>query len=88
MKMLLVRIVSNMTIRHCLVRKCINRSDPGPYLRGGHGSSVLHVVITRQRNIIDLYETVLRPYGINSAMGAGSHPTFRYTPRLIDELLA
>jgi arylsulfatase A-like enzyme len=39
-------------------------------------------------NIIDLYETVLRPYGINSGMGAGNHPTFRYTPQLIDELLA
>ncbi len=38
-------------------------------------------------NIIDLYETVLRPYGVNSEMGAGNHPTFRYTPRLIDELL-
>ncbi len=42
----------------------------------------------RVYNIIDLYETVLRPYGIESGMGAGNHPTFRYTPRLIDELLA
>lgn len=38
-------------------------------------------------NIIDLYETVLAPYGLRTGMGSGRHSQYRYTPRLIDELL-
>lgn len=38
-------------------------------------------------NVIDLYDTVLKPYGIASGMGAGRHPRYRYTPREITELL-
>jgi hypothetical protein len=38
-------------------------------------------------NIIDLYDTALKPYQIPSGMGAGRHPRFRYTPREISELL-
>ncbi len=50
MKVLLVLTTNNVTIRHCLVRECINRSEPDPYLRGVHGSSVgvvLRVIVTR-----------------------------------------
>jgi hypothetical protein len=39
-------------------------------------------------NIVDLYETVLKPYGIPSGMGAGRHARYRHTPREITELLA
>jgi hypothetical protein len=39
-------------------------------------------------NIIDLYETVLKPYGLASGMGAGRHPRYRRTPAEISELLA
>lgn len=39
-------------------------------------------------NVIDLYDTVLKPYNIASGMGAGRHPRYRYTPREITELLA
>lgn len=38
-------------------------------------------------NIIDLYDTVLKPYGIASGMGQGRHDRFRYTPKEITELL-
>jgi hypothetical protein len=39
-------------------------------------------------NIIDLYETVLMPYGISTGMGQGRHATYRHTPREISGLLA
>jgi hypothetical protein len=39
-------------------------------------------------NVIDLYDTVLKPYQIASGMGSGRHPRYRYTPREIGELLA
>jgi hypothetical protein len=39
-------------------------------------------------NIIDLYETVLAPYGLKSGMGAGRHASYRHTPVEISELLA
>lgn len=38
-------------------------------------------------NFIDLYDTVLKPYGVASQMGSGNHPTFRHTPKQISELL-
>jgi Protein of unknown function (DUF1552) len=39
-------------------------------------------------NIIDLYETVLKPYGIASGMGTGRHDRFRHTATEISALLA
>jgi hypothetical protein len=39
-------------------------------------------------NIIDLYETVVQPYGFQTGMGSGRHPQYRYTPQIISELLA
>lgn len=41
-----------------------------------------------QYNVIDLYDTVLKPYQIASGMGAGRHASYRHTPREISELLA
>jgi hypothetical protein len=38
-------------------------------------------------NIIDLYDTVLKPYGIASGIGAGRHAKYRRTPAEISELL-
>jgi hypothetical protein len=38
-------------------------------------------------NIIDLYETALKPYGIPTGMGSGRHSRYRYTPKEITELL-
>jgi Protein of unknown function (DUF1552) len=38
-------------------------------------------------NVIDLYETALKPYGIKTGMGSGRHPTYRYTPKEITEVL-
>jgi hypothetical protein len=38
-------------------------------------------------NIIDLYETALKPYGIKTGMGTGRHPRYRYTPKEITEVL-
>jgi hypothetical protein len=39
-------------------------------------------------NIIDLYETILMPYGLSTGMGQGRHATYRHTPREISGLLA
>jgi len=39
-------------------------------------------------NIVDLYETALKPYGIATGIGTGRHPRYRYTPRLITEVMA
>jgi len=39
-------------------------------------------------NIIDLYDTILKPYQIPSGMGIGHHKTYRHTPVEITELLA
>lgn len=38
-------------------------------------------------NFIDLYDTVLGAYGIESNMGNGNHPQFRYVPKRISEML-
>lgn len=38
-------------------------------------------------NVIDLYETILKPYGISTGMGGGRHATYRHTPREISSLL-
>jgi hypothetical protein len=38
-------------------------------------------------NVIDLYETALKPYGIPTGMGSGRHSRYRYTPKEITELL-
>jgi hypothetical protein len=38
-------------------------------------------------NVIDLYDTILKPYGIASGMGQGRHATYRYTPKEISGLL-
>ncbi len=38
-------------------------------------------------NVIDLYETALKPYGIATGMGSGRHSRYRYTPKEITELL-
>lgn len=42
----------------------------------------------QEHNIIDLYETILMPYGIESGMGRGRHATYRHTPHEIPGLLA
>lgn len=39
-------------------------------------------------NVVDLYETVLKPYQLSTGMGGGRHARYRYTPREISELLA
>ncbi len=39
-------------------------------------------------NIIDVYETALAPYGLVSGMGQGNHASYRYTPRVLSEVLA
>ena len=39
-------------------------------------------------NAIDLYETALKPYGLVTGMGSGRHPRYRYTPKVITEVLA
>ena len=39
-------------------------------------------------NVIDLYETILKPYGLSTGMGAGRHKTYRHTPQEITSLLA
>jgi hypothetical protein len=38
-------------------------------------------------NVVDLYETILKPYGLQTGMGSGRHAQYRYTPREITELL-
>jgi hypothetical protein len=38
-------------------------------------------------NVIDVYETALKPYGIATGMGSGRHPKYRYTPKEITEIL-
>jgi Protein of unknown function (DUF1552) len=38
-------------------------------------------------NVIDVYETALKPYGLKTGMGSGRHPTYRYTPKEITEVL-
>jgi len=38
-------------------------------------------------NIADLYETALKPYGLVTGIGSGRHPRYRYTPKLISEVL-
>ena len=38
-------------------------------------------------NVIDLYETMLMPYGIATGMGSGRHSSYRHTPREISSLL-
>jgi hypothetical protein len=38
-------------------------------------------------NIVDVYETALKPYGIPTEIGTGRHPRYRYTPRIISEVL-
>ncbi|MDZ7923584.1 MAG: DUF1552 domain-containing protein [Marinagarivorans sp.] len=40
-----------------------------------------------QHNIIDLYETALKPYKLQTGMGAGRHKTYRYTPKIINGVL-
>jgi hypothetical protein len=39
-------------------------------------------------NIIDVYETALAPYQLKTGMGAGHHPRYRYTPKVITQVLA
>ncbi|HEX5098487.1 MAG TPA: DUF1552 domain-containing protein [Polyangiaceae bacterium] len=39
-------------------------------------------------NIIDLYDTALKPYGVASGMGQGRHKTYRHKPVEISEVLA
>ncbi len=39
-------------------------------------------------NVVDLYDTILKPYQLSSGMGSGRHPRYRYAPREITELLA
>jgi hypothetical protein len=38
-------------------------------------------------NVIDVYETALKPYGIKTGMGAGRHARYRHTPLEIAEVL-
>jgi hypothetical protein len=38
-------------------------------------------------NIADVYETVLQPYGLTSGIGSGRHPRYRYTPRVLSDVL-
>jgi hypothetical protein len=39
-------------------------------------------------NVIDLYETALKPYQLTTGMGSGRHTRYRHTPVEISELLA
>lgn len=39
-------------------------------------------------NVIDLYETILKPYRLSTGMGSGRHARYRHTPVEITELLA
>jgi hypothetical protein len=38
-------------------------------------------------NVIDVYETALKPYQLKTGMGAGRHARFKHTPREISEIL-
>jgi hypothetical protein len=38
-------------------------------------------------NVIDVYETALKPYQLKTGMGAGRHPRFTHKPREISEVL-
>ena len=39
-------------------------------------------------NIADVYETALKPYGLTTGIGSGRNPRYKYTPRLISNVLA
>jgi hypothetical protein len=54
-------------------------------LAGGHGHFKPGFV-AEQANVIDLYDTLLKPYGIESGIGT-RHATFRYTPRELGAIL-
>jgi hypothetical protein len=52
---------------------------------GGHGHFKPGFFDT-QANVIDLYHTLLAPYGVSSGIGS-RHSTFRYTPTVQSSLL-
>ncbi|HEX2657792.1 MAG TPA: DUF1552 domain-containing protein [Polyangia bacterium] len=39
-------------------------------------------------NVADVYETALKPYNIATGIGTGRHPKYRYTPKIISEILS
>jgi Protein of unknown function (DUF1552) len=53
---------------------------------GGHGHFKTGF-FPQPANVIDLYDTVLKPYGIQSGIGS-RHATFRHTPRELTAILA
>ena len=54
-------------------------------LAGGHGH-FKPGFFSEQANVIDFYDTLLRPYGIESRIGT-RHATFRHTPRELTTIL-
>jgi hypothetical protein len=55
-------------------------------LAGGHGH-FKPGFFTEQANVIDFYDTLLKPYGIQSGIGT-RHATFRHAPREMTAILA
>ncbi|MDX2054656.1 MAG: DUF1552 domain-containing protein [Polyangiaceae bacterium] len=53
---------------------------------GGHGH-FKSGFFPEQANVIDLYDTLLKPYGVQSRIGT-RHPVFKYTPRELSGILA
>jgi hypothetical protein len=53
---------------------------------GGHGHFKAGF-FPQQANVIDLYDTLLKPYGVKSRIGT-RHATYRYTPQELTALLA
>ncbi|HVJ22110.1 MAG TPA: DUF1552 domain-containing protein [Polyangiaceae bacterium] len=55
-------------------------------LAGGHGHFKAGF-FSQQANVIDFYDTLLKPYGIQSGIGT-RHATFKYTPEELTAILA
>jgi hypothetical protein len=53
---------------------------------GGHGH-FKSGFFAEQANVIDLYDTLLKPYGVTSGIGT-RHATFKYTPQELTSILA
>jgi hypothetical protein len=53
---------------------------------GGHGH-FKPGFYTQQANVIDLYDTLLKPYGVSSGIGT-RHAAFKYTPQELTAILA
>jgi hypothetical protein len=55
-------------------------------LAGGHGHFKPGFV-AEHANVIDFYDTLLKPYGVQSGIGT-RHENFRHTPRELTTILA